>query len=168
MNQYQLSDRLTEAAREELRQLEARDQELVAKIDGLEQERSELRKLIGALRTLATDTQDSLTRDLSNFKPSVFAETDDPIEIAINILREKRSEDVHYKRLSDEVIKRGGSLPKSDPWTHLNYLMNQDARFTRPRRRGYYALKEDYPNLKRSVGERRRKRTTKPQINGVN
>lgn len=158
MNQHQLSDRLTEVAREELRQLETRDQELMEKIRELEQERSELRKPIGALRTLVSDVQDSVIGGQSSVKSTVFPDTDDPIEITINILRERDSEDVHYKILTDQVLKRGGRLPKSEPWTHLNYLMNEDGRFVRPRRRGYYALKEDYPSLSRSVGERRRKR----------
>ena len=166
MRQHELSDKLTEVVSEELKRLEARDQDLVTKIEQLERERSELRRPIGALRTLVADAQ--VADDKKSIGSRSLMETDDPLEIAVNILREKNSEDMHYKALTEEVITRGGRLTNSEPWTHLNFLMNQDPRFIRPHRRGYYALKEDYPSIKRSVGERRRKRATKPDIHRGN
>ena len=162
MIQHQLSHKLTEVVSVELERLITRDRELVTEIEQLQRERNELRKPIDALQSLMDDAQTNIGRELRDINAPHLASTDDPIEIAVAVLRERLSQDMHYKVLADEVMNRGGRLPKSEPWTHLNFLMNHDTRFVRPHRRGYYALKEDYPNLKRSVGERRRKRAINP------
>ena len=82
-----------------------------------------------------------------------------PTDLAEKILSDLGGEPMHYRDLADVVFKQGGDLPKGSPAPTLNAMMNQDNRFIRPFRRGYYALRKDHPNVKRSVGARRRKRS---------
>lgn len=81
-----------------------------------------------------------------------------PVDLAEEILAGRGGEPMHYRELADVVFDQGGDLPDGSRGATLNALMNQDGRFIRPFRRGQYALKRDYPDVKRSVGERRRRR----------
>ena len=84
----------------------------------------------------------------------------DVADIAYDVLREMGPKDVHYVELADKVRARGGRLPDHKPsaTSMLNSILNADPRFLRPFRRGYYSLKDHFPNVKRSVGERRSKK----------
>ena len=85
---------------------------------------------------------------------------DDVADIAYDVLREIGAKDVHYIELADKVRARGGRLPDHKPsaTSMLNGILNADPRFLRPFRRGYYSLRDHFPNIKRSVGERRSKK----------
>lgn len=88
------------------------------------------------------------------------ANANDVADIAYDLLREIGAKDVHYVELAEKVKARGGRLPDHKPsaTSMLNSILNADPRFLRPFRRGYYALKDYFPNVKRSVGERRAKK----------
>ena len=115
---------------------------------------------IKALQTLLNDGDDAEPKlELAVAETPLNLVTTAPREVAYQVLKERKGADMHYKPLADEVIKRGGDLPSSDPSALLNTLLTSDKskRFVRPFRRGCYALREDYPNLDRSVGERQSK-----------
>lgn len=84
----------------------------------------------------------------------------DVADIAYHVLRELGPKDVHYAELADKVKARGGRLPDHKPsaTSMLNGILNADPRFLRPFRRGHYSLRDHFPNVKRSVGERRGKK----------
>ena len=88
-----------------------------------------------------------------------ISSTTAPLEIAHQILKERKGADIHYTELAEEVVKRGGEL-RDGSANLLNTLLTSDRRkrFVRPYRRGRYALKEDHPDLERSVGERHPKK----------
>ncbi len=87
------------------------------------------------------------------------------LEMAVQVLRERKREPMHYRDLTDELMKRGAAIRGKDPAGALVSRMTQDdnrradgeKRFVRPTSKGFYALREDYPNA-RNVGARRRKR----------
>ena len=76
---------------------------------------------------------------------------------------------MHYRDLADEMMRRGAVILGQDPAGALVSRMTQDdnrraeedRRFIRPTSKGFYALREDYPQA-RNVGARRRK----PNLNG--
>ncbi len=71
------------------------------------------------------------------------------------ILAERNKEPMHYKDLSDEVMKRGVKLGGARPEASLSAKLNTDPkrRFIRPFARGYYALRSDYPDAE-NIGAR--------------
>lgn len=87
------------------------------------------------------------------------------LDMAIQVLRERKGDPMHYRELADELMKRGAVIGGQDPAGALVSRMTQDdnrrddadKRFIRPTSKGFYALREDYPNA-RNVGARRRKR----------
>jgi hypothetical protein len=81
----------------------------------------------------------------------------DPVEIAFEALRERRGEPLHYRELAGLVISRGAILPGNDKAGTLVSRLVRDERFVRPLRRGYYALRLDYPKA-RNIGSRRPKK----------
>ena len=76
-------------------------------------------------------------------------------DIAEAILAERNREPMHYKDLSDEVMKRGVKLGGARPEATLSAKLNTDPkrRFIRPFARGYYALRSDYPDAE-NIGAR--------------
>ena len=74
-------------------------------------------------------------------------------DIAAEILGERNAEPMYYKDLTEEVMKRGGTLKSQTPWATLTARMVQDERFVRPTAKGFYALRRDYPTA-RNVGAR--------------
>ena len=72
-------------------------------------------------------------------------------DIAERVLAERNKEPIHYKRLAEEVISRGGVLSGAEPGATLVAKMIQDGRFVRPTAKGFYALRADYPTA-RNVG----------------
>ena len=126
----------------------------------LDEREVELRKVkdrIKALQTLLSDDDDAEPKlEHTVAETPANRTTTAPLEVAYRVLKEQSPADMHYKRITDEVLKRGGDLRGSNPSALLNTLLTSDKskRFVRPFRRGCYALREDHPNLKRSVGER--------------
>jgi len=101
--------------------------------------------------------------------PSV-ASTPTPmlLEKVEQVLRERNGEPMHYRDLADEILRRGAVIRGQDPAAALVSRMTQDdnrraegeRRFIRPTSKGFYALREDYPDA-RNVGARRRRREQK-------
>ena len=86
------------------------------------------------------------------------------LDMAEQVLRERRREPMHYRDLADELILRGAVIGGKDPANSLVSRMTSDEkrraesekRFIRPTSKGFYALREYYPNA-RNVGEKRQK-----------
>ena len=76
-------------------------------------------------------------------------------DIAFEILSERSGETMYYKDLAVEVQNRGGDISGENAAQILVARLVQDERFVRPIRKGFYALREDYPKAK-NVGERKR------------
>jgi len=94
--------------------------------------------------------------------PAAHSETagdSDPVELARAVLEERGGEPLHYRELAAEVIQRGGHLVGQDPAQTLVARLVGDDRFVRPIRRGWYALRVNYPTAK-SVGARQQRRRT--------
>lgn len=91
------------------------------------------------------------------------------------VLRERRGEPMHYRELADELIRRGAVIRGQDPAGALVSRMTQDdnrredkdKRFIRPTSKGFYALREDYPDA-RNVGARRRRKQSNKATEGSN
>ena len=75
-------------------------------------------------------------------------------DIAAEVLRERGRDPMYYKELAEEVIKRGGVLGGKTPEATLTARLVRDERFVRPTSKGFYALREHYPNA-RNVGARK-------------
>ena len=159
-------------AEDQLNTLKIRLQEIDGAIGALQIERRVLTEKTSALEKVLdawiprTSGHSAETGEESRMEPSPKSTTHlrrsgrlNPADLAVKILSDLGGEPVHYRELADEVFKQGGDLPEGSPAPTLNAMMNQDNRFVRPFRRGYYALRKDHPNVKRSVGTRRRKRS---------
>ena len=96
--------------------------------------------------------------------PTPEQETTPAVEIAFQILSERGGETMHYKALTEAVLKRHGNIQGDNPSRNLVARLVNDERFVRPARRGFYGLRQDYPNAS-NVGQRKtrgsaRRRTT--------
>lgn len=147
---------------------------LQQEIEQLRQEISEREMLSGAKLERLGHVQALL----SNYSPTASqpaprrsepstASTPTPklLEMAEEVLRERQGEPMHYRDLADEILRRGGVIRGQDPAAALVSRMTQDdnrrdeadRRFIRPTSKGFYALRDDYPDA-RNVGARRRRR----------
>ena len=119
--------------------------------------------VVALLSTEQSSTQDpppNRHRAASNSTP-----TTQLLDMAEQVLRERKGEPMHYRDLADELMQRGAIIRGQDPAGALVSRMTQDdnrrdeedRRFIRPTSKGFYALREDYPNA-RNVGARRRRR----------
>lgn len=87
------------------------------------------------------------------------------LDMAEQVLRERKRKPMHYRDLADELILRGAVIRGKDPANSLVSRMTTDdkrrpegeKRFIRPTSKGFYALREFYPNA-RNVGSRRNRR----------
>ena len=150
MNKHHLEERFRKEAERQLGELEAQLRVSDENMKVLELERSQIKAEVAALRSLLA-IDDGQPIDLPNSAPRY---TIDPRDVAIEILREKNGEEMHYKLLAQEVTQRGGHLPEKSPEAALNAIMNRDQRFVRPNRRGFYALREHHPRVKENAGRR--------------
>ncbi len=150
MNKHHLEERFRKEAERQLGELEAQLRVSDENMKVLELERSQIKAEVAALRSLLA-IDDGQPIDLPNSAPRY---TIDPRDVAIEILREKNGEEMHYKLLAQEVMQRGGHLPEKSPEAALNAIMNRDQRFVRPNRRGFYALREHHPRVKENAGRR--------------
>ena len=76
-------------------------------------------------------------------------------DIAFEVLAERNGESMYYKDLAAEVQNRGGDISGENAAQILVARLVKDERFLRPVRKGFYALRKDYPRAK-NVGERKR------------
>ena len=137
-------------AEEQLAGLESMLEETEETIRQLDVKRSQINAEVLALRALLAIDSGQPIEDHVNSSPYAI----DPRDVAIEVLREKDGEEVHYKLLANEVVHRGGRLPSKSPAAALNAIMNRDERFVRPNRRGYYALREHHPDVLENAGRR--------------
>ena len=75
-------------------------------------------------------------------------------DIAARVLAERDKEPMRYTELAAEVRRRGGILNGAKPGQTLIAKLVKDDRFVRPKHKGFYALRSDYPEVQRSVGAR--------------
>ena len=80
-------------------------------------------------------------------------------DMAEEILGEREREPMYYKDLAREVQSRGGGLTGENAANILVARLVGDDRFVRPLRKGFYALRRDYPSAK-NVGARKRRRSS--------
>ena len=143
---------LTKLLLEEHGKLKEEDQELRKRISEAERRLREVNERLTYVEGLLgpgqvfenASSEESLSRNL-NIK-----------DIAADILGEREGEPMYYKDLAKEVQKRGGNLTGVNAGHILVARLVSDNRFVRPKRRGYYALRADYPGVE-SVGVRRRR-----------
>ena len=169
-------DNFIKAAIKEVDQLSKRKQELTTEIGVLSVERDRVDEQLHALKTFirastptdepSVDTsQDAVRRNGYTGPDDAGAPNlngnKDTADVAVEILREAGGKDMHYVELAKQVKARGGNLPEHQrsSTATLNRILNSDPRFIRPFRRGYYALKEHFPNVNRSIGKRLNKQT---------
>ena len=79
------------------------------------------------------------------------------VEIAYTVLSERNRQPMYYKDLAKEVASQGGDISGSNAAQILVARLVRDERFVRPVRKGFYALRDDYPNAP-NVGARKRRR----------
>ena len=107
--------------------------------------------------------------------PSASTPTPQLLDMAEQVLRERKGEPMHFRDLADELVRRGAVIRGQDPAGALVSRMTQDdsrradedRRFIRPTSKGFYALREDYPQA-RNVGARRRRRESRELNEGSN
>jgi len=95
---------------------------------------------------------DHVSEDGIEEKP--VADSHDIVGLAAEILSERNKEPMHYRELAREIEARGGDIPGVDKDHTLIARLVKDERFVRPTRRGFYALRKDYPDAK-NVGARK-------------
>jgi hypothetical protein len=76
------------------------------------------------------------------------------VDMAFEVLSDCAPEPMYYKDLAQEVRVRGGDLSGENAAQILVARLVNDERFVRPIRKGFYALRKDYPTAK-NVGQRR-------------
>ncbi len=76
------------------------------------------------------------------------------VDVAFEVLSDQAPEPMYYKDLAGEVTARGGDLSGENAAQILVARLVNDERFVRPIRKGFYALRKDYPNAQ-NVGQRK-------------
>ena len=142
------------------REIEQLSEEIAEK----EQQSRAKRERLGHVQALLQDSPRVGEPPPSRSEPGA-ASTPTPklLEMAEAVLRERKGEPMHYRELADEILRRGAVIRGQDPAAALVSRITQDEkrraageqRFVRPTSKGFYALREDYPNA-RNVGARRR------------
>ncbi len=79
------------------------------------------------------------------------------LNYAEQILRERNGEHMNFRSLYGELKNLGVEITVKRPEIRLTQALAYDDRFVRPKRRGHYALREDYPDT-RNVGERKNRK----------
>lgn len=82
------------------------------------------------------------------------------VDVAFGVLSDQAPEAMYYKDLAREVQAKGGDLSGENAAQILVARLVNDERFVRPIRKGFYALRKDYPNAQ-NVGQRRTKGRTR-------
>ena len=134
----------------------ARRREVEARIKELENELESVIRRLGHVQALLRDGG-APVEGSEILTPAADSETvsdNDPVELALAVLEERGGEPLHYRELAELVMQRGGHLVGQDPAQTLVSRLVGDDRFVRPIRRGWYALRVNYPTAK-SVGKRK-------------
>ena len=149
-------DAFIQAAKAELDRVSERRSELRGQIETLEAELSEVERRLVHLKALVSlPSEEANLNEPSGARTHVQSSARDAAEVAHEILRECRPAELHYRELAKLVQEKGGDLPGRYPAQRLVAHLVRDDRFVRPTRRGWYALREDFPRA-RNVGERQR------------
>lgn len=153
---------LEEVLKIEKENLESQIESLRKKISIDQTQLRELERRISYVYGLLGQVHDSPTSSSDSFSQSdrANARKGNVIKIAKQILKDRKSEDMYYVDLAREVQAQGGDLAGKNPDQILVALLSPHPDFTRPFRKGYYALTEDHPNSK-NVGERKPRRTSR-------
>ena len=138
---------------------------LQRELDSLLQEKSSLestlfesRKRLGDIETRIRHIEGLLGPSQDQFDSNPIrssAVNPDIADLAEQVLLEASPGEVHYRSLARAVRSRGGLLGGKRPESVLIARLVNDERFVRPTRKGYYALRKDYPDAT-SVGSRHR------------
>ncbi len=142
-------EKLTELLLEERRLLNEERQELRERMSKAENRLREVKVRLAHVEGLLGPSQASE----STSGEGLSSRNRDIRDIAADILGEREGAPLHYKDLAKEVQKRGGKLTGPNAPNILVARLVSDDRFVRPTRRGFYALRRDYPGLE-SVGSR--------------
>ena len=137
------------------------------KIRHYEKKRMEKEARLGHVQALLSAEPPELDRPPPHAPVRSFAaSTPTPklLDMAEQVLRDRDGEPMHYRELADELLRRGAVIRGKDPAAALvsrmtqddNRRVEQERRFIRPTSKGFYALREDYPQA-RNVGARRRR-----------
>ena len=76
-------------------------------------------------------------------------------DLAEKVLLQQPNKPMYYKDLAKEVQRLGGQINGNDPPATLVARLVLDERFVRPTSKGFYGLRNDFPNA-RNVGARQR------------
>ena len=158
---------LERSLRSERERLQQEIKQLRQEIEVKEAKYRDNEKRLGHIQALLSTEQPAVSERPHRRRSTPSASTSTPqlLDMAEQVLRERKGEPMHYRELADELIRRGAVIRGQDPAGALVSRMTQDdsrrtdedRRFIRPTSKGFYALREDYPNA-RNVGARRRKR----------
>ena len=151
----------------ERERLQQQIKQLRQDIEAKEAEYRAKEQRLGHVQALLSIEPPTVSEQPQRLRSTPSASTPSPqlLEMAEEVLRERKGEPMHYRDLADELIRRGAVIRGQDPASALVSRMTQDdsrraeedRRFIRPTSKGFYALRVDYPNA-RNVGARRRKR----------
>lgn len=138
---------------------------LQAEKDALEKEQAELLVQVAEANARLQEIENRLAHVNGLLTPAStiskatgingFHQTPPAADIAFEILMERSGETMYYKDLAAEVQNRGGDISGENAAQILVARLVKDERFVRPVRKGFYALRKDYPKAK-NVGERKR------------
>lgn len=148
-------DRLMQEIEQLRKEVEAKESQRRVKEERL----GHVQALLGAEPPSCSEPPPTRRHTKSSSTPTVQL-----LNMVEQVLRERNGEPMHYRDLADELIKRGAVIRGKDPAGALVSRMTQDdkrrdkgdKRFIRPTSKGFYALREDYPDA-RNVGARRRR-----------
>lgn len=148
-----------EKLQQEVEQLRAEIEAKTRKRQFKEERLGHLQALLASEPGANNESEQSRPRTSSTSTP-----TPQLLDMVEKVLRERAGEPMHYRDLTDELINRGAVIRGQDPAGALVSRMTQDdnrraeadKRFIRPTSKGFYALREDYPDA-RNVGARRRR-----------
>jgi len=133
---------------------ELRDEAEVLKGE-IEERQSRMTNLAQLILRLEEVLELSTIEDAPDAKPVLrqanYREICDLVE---QILVENPGTPMHFQDLAEEVRRRGVLLGGKDPGRTLVAKLVHDPRFVRPERKGYYALRADFPDSP-NVGARR-------------
>ena len=124
--------------------LKAQASEIETRLQGT---RHRLDLVNGLLEALSAGSAPHMGGNGTTPKPRV-------VDVAFEVLSEQAPDPMYYKDLAHEVRTRGGNLAGENAAQILVARLVNDERFVRPIRKGFYALRKDYPNAQ-NVGQRK-------------
>ena len=131
MNKRYLEEGFRKEAERQLGELETQLRKADENIKDRERERSQIKAEVAALRSLLA-IDDGQPLDVLNSTPRY---TIDPRDVAIEILREKNGEEMHYKMLAQEVATwRASSREIARSCSECDYEPRQEVREAAPAR----------------------------------